>query len=102
MSCLDFKIQIEERFDDLALLQIDAYWRDSEQKTNFLARKFATAQSERDLREMAELWAPAIVTFPLLLVWHLRGIYIARRAQLRAASRARSFNGGRARAALAA
>ena len=102
MNSHDFKFQVEEVFDDLALLQIDAYWVDCEQKTNFLAQKFAQARPEIDLRDTCEHWAPAIATFPLLMIQHLRGVYIARRAQIRAASRARAVNSGRARLALAA
>ena len=60
MTCHDFKIQIEEQYDDLALLHLDGYWRDCEVKANFLARKFATAQSENHMRDQGNLWARAI------------------------------------------
>ena len=98
MTCHDFKIQIEEQYDDLALLHLDGYWRDSEAKANFLARKFATAESENHLRDQGNLRAPAISTFPLLMIWHLRCVYIARLAQLRSTVHSRAADSVRSAA----
>src|SRR5262245_22749582 len=100
MSCLDFKLQIEGAYDDIPLLQLDAFWVDCERKTNFMAHTFAEVRSESLLLAVGELWAPAIDMFPLLMISHLRGVYLERRAQLRASAHARAVNGWRAGVAL--